>query len=267
MKTSYFANKIVWIIGASSGIGEALAYTFAKQNACLVLSARRKNELERVKKQCNLPDNNILVLPIDLHLPSDYAQEVELVLKHFGKIDILIHSAGISQRASFSEIQPNVFRDIFEVNFFSIVMLTKAVLPAMKARKTGNIVAISSVAGKFGTPMRSAYVASKHAVIGFCSALRTEVWTENISVLAVCPGYVRTNLGIYALKADGTPQGNLDANHLRGLAPTLVAEKIRNAIQQNKNEIVIAGLKEKIALWLHRFFPDLLAKLVRNVNR
>ncbi len=258
-----FLNKVVWITGASSGIGEATVYAFAKEGAKLVLSARREEELQRVKKNTGLPDSDVLVLPIDVEKQKEFPSKVQEVVKHFGTIDVLFNNAGISQRSSVLESDMEVYHKIMDINFFGVVSLTKAVLPIMLQQKSGNIAVTSSVSGKVGTPMRSGYCATKHALHGFFDSLRAEVWKENVNITIVCPGYINTNISINAISGDGGKHGKMDQNQATGISPEDCAESIVNAIASNKQEVYI-GRKEVLAIYLKRFFPGLLSKIMRN---
>ena len=171
-----FSGQVVWITGASSGIGEALAAAFAQGGAKLVLSARRPNELERVAAKCGSAE--VLVLPMDLAKSDGFDALAQTVLARFGRIDLVVHNGGISQRSWVKDTQMEVHRRIMEVNYFGAVALTRAVLPSMLAARRGQFVVISSVMGKVGTPLRSAYGASKHALHGFFDCLRAEVAKE-----------------------------------------------------------------------------------------
>ena len=258
-----FKNKIVWITGASSGIGEALAVAFAREGAKLVLSARRGEELERVKKQLQLPDDQVLILPMDV---TDFANApvvVQKVIQHFGRIDYFIHNAGVSQRSYVQDTDFEVYRRLMDVNFFSTVALTKAVLPLMKTQKSGHFVVISSVAGKVGTIMRSGYNASKHALHGFYDSLRAEVYDDNIQVTLVCPGYINTTISLSALNEKGESYGKMDQAQATGIAVEICAQRILKAVQVGKKEIVIGGLTETLAVYLKRFWPNLLYNMVR----
>ncbi|GAB3521011.1 SDR family oxidoreductase [Emticicia fontis] len=258
-----FLNKVVWITGASSGIGEATVYEFAKEGAKLVISARREEELQRVKKNTGLPDTDVLVLPIDVEKQAEFPAKVQEVVKHFGTIDVLFNNAGISQRSSVIESEMEVYHKIMDINFFGVVALTKAVLPVMLKQKSGNIAVTSSVSGKLGTPMRSGYCATKHALHGFFDSLRAEVWKENINVTILCPGYIHTNISINAISGDGGKHGKMDQNQAQGISPEDCAKSIVNAIAQNKQEVYI-GRKEVLGVYLKRFFPALLSKIMRN---
>jgi short-subunit dehydrogenase len=261
-----FENKVVWITGASSGIGEALAYTFAKRKVKLVLSARRADELERVKRNCNLPDESILVLPLDVAELNKANKAAQTVLNKFGQIDILINNAGLSHWSKIKDMTMEVLQRIINVNFLGSAALTKAVLPSMLERKQGNIVVISSILGKIVTAKQAAYNASKHALHGFFDTLRAEYGKEGIRVLLVCPGFVNTNVAKNSLNKDGQPINKNNKMIENGLSTLDVSETILSAISNNKEEIVIAGGKEKMAVWVKRFFPSLFSKIISNTK-
>ena len=256
-----FENKVVWITGASSGIGAALAQVLARRGARLVLSARREERLEAVRAACAHAGRHT-VLPLDLTDTERLPAVARRVLDRFGRVDVLVNNAGITQRAQVVETDLAVDRRIMEVNFFGTVALTKAVLPSMLERGSGHLVVVSSLVGKFGTPKRSAYAASKHALHGFFDALRAEVHDAGLRVTLICPGYVRTEISLHALTADGTPHGEMDPNQQRGLDPKVCAEKIARAVEAEKDEVYIAG-KEKVAVYLKRFAPGLFKRLIR----
>jgi short-subunit dehydrogenase len=248
-------GAVFWITGASSGIGEATAMAAAKRGAKLVLSARRKEELERVK--ANLPESEVLVLPIDMEKP-----EVEAVLAHFGRIDLLFNNAGISQRSSVLDTKMEVFERLMNLNYLSVVALTKAVLPVMVRQNAGHILVTSSISGKLGSPLRAGYCGSKHALHGFFDALRAEVYDHSIQILMVCPGYIKTQISVNAVAADGSKHGKMDENQNQGISAEACAEAIIKGIESNKEEIYI-GRKEVAGIYLKRFFPSLLNKIVR----
>jgi short-subunit dehydrogenase len=259
-------GKVVWITGASSGIGEALAYEMARKGAKLILSARRKDELERVKGNCIVsaqPD--VRTLALDLAKPEMLKLSTEAALQIFGHVDILINNGGISQRSFAKDTSIDVDRRIMEVNYFGAIALTKHLLPHFLQRKSGHIVAVSSVTGKFGTPWRSGYTASKHALHGFFDSLRAELWKEvknNIPVTIICPGFVNTPLTLSAVTGDGTPLGKSDDANFHGMDATLFVNKMIKAIEAKKNEVYIGG-REVWGVYLKRFFPDLFARIIR----
>jgi short-subunit dehydrogenase len=259
-------DKIVWITGASSGIGEALAHEFAKDGAKLVLSARRLDELERVKKSMNLPDASVLTLPIDMLKPEEFGTKTQTVLQHFGRIDVLVPNAGISQREKFLDIAPVDFQKLMDTNFTSVVLLTREVLPHLLAQKSGGILVTSSVSGKIGTSFRTFYCASKHAIQGFFDSLRGEVWRDGIVVTVACPGYIKTNISFNAIGKDGKPFGKMDQNQAKGIPADVCARKMVNALKAGKHEIIIAGFKETLGTYLKRFAPALLWQLTKNYS-
>ncbi len=257
-----FKNKVVWITGASSGIGEALSKAFALEGAKLVLSSRRTEELERVKKTLKLGDTDVFILPLDLANSSKTDELAKLVISRFGRIDILINNGGISQRSLTKDTSLEIDRRVMEVNFFGTVALTKSVLPYMLKQKSGHIITISSIVGKFGFYLRSAYSASKHALHGFFESLRMEVYKDNIKILLVCPGKIRTNISINAISGDGKTHNKMDESTDKGLSPEECAAQILNGIRSNKEELFIGG-KDLRAVWLKRFFPSLFSKIIR----
>jgi short-subunit dehydrogenase len=189
----------------------------------------------------------------------------EYVLSSFIHIDILFNNAGISQRSLAVETDFSVDKRLMNLNYFGPVFLTKCVLPSMIQRKEGHIVVMSSLTGKFGTPLRSAYAASKHALHGFFDSLRAEVFDDRIKVTIICSGYIKTNIAINALTQSGEKQKSNDPGIENGMLPERVAQKIINAIYKNKFELTLGG-KEKMGVFLKRFFPTLFASIIRKQN-
>lgn len=258
-------GKIVWVTGATSGIGEALVYALAKEGAKIILSARRIEELQRVAKDANLSKESSLILPLDLAKNDDYTSHVKTVVDKFGGVDILINNGGVSQRSLAKETTIAVDRQIMEVNFFGTVSLTKALLPSMLASKRGKIVVISSSVGKFGSPWRSGYSASKHALHGFFDALRAECYDDGIRVLMVCPGFIHTNVSVNALTGTGVKLNQMDPATAAGLTPADAARQIINAIKADEEEVNIGGVKEKFGVWMKRHFPLVFSKMIRKM--
>ncbi|EHQ30537.1 SDR family oxidoreductase [Mucilaginibacter paludis] len=257
----YFSNKIIWITGASSGIGEALAYALSANGAKLILSSRRLAELERVKQGCKFPDQ-VCLLPLDLSDTSSLTEHVATAIQLFGQIDIMVHNGGITQRSLVVDTDIEVHRRVMELDYFSYVVLTKALLPHFIAKKNGHFVVTSSVMGKIGTPMRSAYAAAKHALHGFFDCLRAEVAAHHIKVTILTPGYIRTNISLHALTSDGSAMGKPSENISKGLSPDRAALQILKAIKKGAFECYIGKFSgEKIGLWLNRFVPGLLIKM------
>jgi short-subunit dehydrogenase len=257
-----FHNKVVWITGASSGIGEALAYAFAAEGAQLVLSARREEELQRVAKACG----NAYVLPFDMLSVSEHADRVQDVMNTYGRIDYLVLNAGVSQRSFVKDTTFDVYRRLFEVNFFSIVSLTQAVLPVFTAQQSGVFVPIASVAGRISTPRRAAYGATKHALIGFFDSVRAEVFNDGIRVTTILPGYIKTNISLHAMNEKGEAYGKMDPNQAKGLDPNFTAQKILQAVLAGKNEFFVGGFLEGFGLFMKRFFPSIVPFMLRKIK-
>jgi dehydrogenase/reductase SDR family protein 7B len=256
-----FENRVVWITGASSGIGAALAEAFSREGATVVLSARRQTELEQVAARC---EGRPLILPLDLARSESFPSLVEQVIERYGRIDVVVHNGGVSQRALAKETRLEVDRRVMEVNYFGAVALTKAVLPFMLREKAGQFVVVSSVMGKIGTPLRSAYAASKHALHGFFDCLRAEVADDGVSVSLLCPGYIRTEVSKNALTGDGSPTNVEGDDIAAGYPASLAALQIVDAAYRKTSEAYIgAPGKERLALWLKRFAPGLLERMAR----
>jgi dehydrogenase/reductase SDR family member 7 len=258
-------NKVVWITGASSGIGEALAAVFAQEGCRLVLSARREHELLRVKG--NLPSNtSVLILPMDMLAMDSFQDLTTQVIAHFGQIDIVVHNAGISQRELLVNTAPQDVRRLMDTNFTSVVTLTQCVLPYMLQRQTGAFLVTSSVSGKVGTPFRTIYAASKHAIQGFFDGLRGEVYKQHIQITIACLGYVKTNLSYNAIGKNGKPYNKMDEKQANGIDPNVCATKMVKALKAGKHEIIIAGFMESLGAFLKRFAPSILWLFTKNYN-
>lgn len=261
----YYESKVVWITGASSGIGEAIAYALNKKGARLILSARREEELERVKANCSGNPDDIVVLPLDLTKKSMLAGKAKTAESFFGSVDILFNNGGISQRALAMDAEIDSVRNLMEINFFGTIALTKEIVPGMIERGHGHVVVTSSVMGKIGTKYRSAYAASKHALHGWFDCLRQEVLEHGVSITLVCPGFVKTDVTKNALRADGTKYNEMGDAHKNAMDPNVFAEKLLPKVSAGKEEIYIGG-KEIWAVYLKRFFPALLNKILRRIK-
>lgn len=259
-----FNNKVIWITGASSGIGEALAYKMNQLGAKLIISSRNSEALYRVKTKCKGNPMDIHVLPLDLERTHDLADKAVLAEAIYGHIDMIIHSGGVSQRSLAIETNIKVAQSIMDINFWGAIVLTQALLPGMISRNSGQIVIISSLVGKFGTKFRSAYSASKHALHGYFDSLRTEIDPE-IKITIVCPGFIKTNVTYNALTADGSKQNTMDDAQANGMSASECAEEIVKAINTGQQEVYIGG-KEKYGVLLKRFFPALFSKIIRNAK-
>jgi len=258
---SKLLNKTVWITGASSGIGEAIAIAAAKKGANLILSARSEDKLLAVQKKCDQFGITSFVLPLDLSKPEEMAVAVVRAKGLVSQVDVLVNNGGISQRAYARDTDLSIDRKIMEVNFFGNVALSKALLPWMTEKGGGQFVVISSISGKFGFFMRSAYAASKHALQGFYESLRLEEADNNIKVNMVFPGIINTPISKSALTADGKQHNQLDPKQAKGMPVDKCAEIIINGWLKNKPEILVGG-KELKAVWLKRLFPSTFFKVI-----
>jgi short-subunit dehydrogenase len=254
---NFYSGKTIWITGASSGIGEALTYELAKQGANIIISARRTDELKRVQSQAS--PANVHILPLDLEATATFEAAVPEAINAFGQIDVMIHNGGISHRGLAKDTLPDVQRRVMEIDYFSYMELTRLLLPHFLQRKSGHFVAISSVMGKIGTPMRSAYAAAKHAVHGYFDCLRAEVWQDNIKVTVITPGYIRTNVSLNAVTATGEKLNKLGKNIGEGYPAEKTAQQILRAIQKGKKEKYVGKSfsKEWMAIHLMRLFPSM----------
>jgi len=259
-----FQDQRVWITGASSGIGEALAHAFHQAGARLILSARREDELRRVQAQCG-GEALAKILPLDVTQADDLQDKAHTALEIFDGVDILVNNAGITQRSLVKDTEIDVYRKLMEVNFFGAVALTKAVLPSMVENKAGHIVIISSLVGKFGTPLRSGYAAAKHALHGFFDSLRAEVSHCGIEVLLVCPGYIRTDISLHALRGDGSAHAKMDSGQARGMPVEECAAEILKALARGKQEIYVGG-RDKYIVYVKRFFPGIFSRMIARSN-
>lgn len=258
-----YQDKVVWITGASSGIGEALAVEMARDGARLVVSSRRQGELERVADIARAAGAGAtLVLPLDMADEAALPGAVAQVLGQFGHIDLLVNNAGISQRSYCIDTDMSTYRKLFEVDVFGQIALTKLVLPSMIARKSGHIAVMASVAGKIGVASRTAYCAAKHAMMGFFDALRTEVHRYNIQVTCITPGFVKTAVSENALKGDGSRYAAMDDDIKSGMDVTKAAKIMTRGLARGKKEIGVSQLPERAALIIKRFFPGLLFRVM-----
>lgn len=255
--------KVVIITGASSGIGKALAMQYAQRGWHLVLGARRLEVLETMKS--NLMKNGSIVVcqQTDVSREEDCRSLIETAVKEFGKIDILINNAGISMRALFKDVELEVIRRLMDVNFWGTVYCTKYALPYL-IQSQGSVVGVISIAGYVGLPGRTGYSASKFAVRGFLETLRTENLKTGLHVLIAAPGFTATDIRFTALKADGSPQGASPRVEEKMMSANEVATRMIKAIDKRKNNLILTFLEGKLTVFLHKFFPKLVARLAYN---
>ena len=261
MKTK-FKKLTIWITGASSGLGEALAVEFARRGARIILSGRNREQLEAVKERCKNSKKHH-VIPFDICNETETQEAYCLLKAQAGQIDWLINNAGVSQRSLIMETSAEVERQIMEIDYFAQTRLTRLALPDMIAQGGGKVVMVSSVAGLIGTQYRGAYSAAKAAIHLWANSLRAELHDQGIQVATVFPGFIQTNVSINALTGDGKPQGTMDAATDQGISARDFAKRVAKALSKGQEYIVVAGRKEKLALMMNKLSPAKLYKLVR----
>lgn len=255
-------NKNVWLTGASAGIGQALAIELARAGATLLLSARRLNRLEETASACRAFGGKAMILPLDLSRPDQLPEAADEAAARLGRIDMLLNIGGVGQRGGALETAPEVARRIFEIDFWAAAELTRAVVPGMIKRGSGQVVALSGVLGKFGAPRRSYYSAAKHAMHGWFESLREEILGSGVEVTLLVPGWVRTEISEHALEADGAPHGAMDSGQLGGITPEECARRAMPAIIKGASEQLIGGA-ECGGVYLNRLWPGLFRRLLR----
>lgn len=256
-----FKNKVTWVVGASSGIGKEMAIQLAQRGAKVVLSSRKRDQLEDVLNILVRKEDH-LILPLDLENSADFDTLTKEVIEKYGTIDFLFNNGGLSQRSIASETSLEIDRRIMEINYFGNIALTKAVLPYMQKQKSGHLIIISSIAGKFGFFLRSAYSASKHALHGFYESVLLEEEKNGIKVTVACPGKINTNISVNALNSKGGSHGVMDHNQETGMTAEECVIQLLKAVEKNKKEVLI-GNKEIKAVTLKRLFPRLFWKVIK----
>lgn len=266
MSRKVYSGKVVWITGASSGIGEATAYRMAQDGARLLLTARGTDQLDKVASVCRqLGAADVKVLSADLSVLDGLESLALEAWNCFGRIDLLYNNAGISQRGTTSETEMKVITKVMDTDFYAPVILTKALLPKMVEQGGGQLAVTTSIAGRFGFPMRCAYSSAKHALYGFFETLQAEYYSQGIRVTIVCPGRVQTNISLRALEKDGSLHGKMDAGQQNGITAERAAKQIYRAFAHQKLEVLVGG-SELLMVQIKRFFPRLCAVLARKIN-
>ncbi|RUO47148.1 SDR family oxidoreductase [Pseudidiomarina donghaiensis] len=259
---TYFQGKTVWLTGASSGIGLAMAQQLAEAGAHLILTSRRAEALEQVRLSLAHPERH-RVLALDLSQPEAAAEQAHHELGD-QVIDILINNAGVSQRSFILDTDMAVYRQLMEIDYFGVIALTKLVLPRMVERRTGHIVTVSSVAGKVGTKLRSGYNGAKFGVIGFMDSLRAEMKQHDLVVTSILPGFINTQVAHNSLTGDGSALGHEDPDNAGGISADECARQSLQAMSKQKAEVVVGSGVSKLAPFLQRFFPGLVRRMVAN---
>ena len=259
---STWNNKLVWVTGASSGIGKACAESWARRGAKVVLSSRKEDALEAVARPLREEGCDVRVVTLDLSNSDSLADVATHVESTYGAVDVMVHCGGISQRSKVLDTGLEVDRRVMEIDYFGTLALTKALLPGMVKRKQGHFVVVTSLMGLFSSPLRSGYCGAKHALYGFFESLRAEHHDDNVKVTMVCPGFIHTNISLNAVVGDGSKQGTMDDKTGAGMSPAACAEKMVRAVERNKAQALI-GRTELLAVYLKRFAPGLLRRIMR----
>ena len=255
-------NQIVWVTGASSGIGKACAESWARRGATVVLSARKAETLDAVAAPLRDNGADVHVVTLDLSNSDSLLTVAQHVEEKIGPVDVMVHCGGISQRSKAIETALDVDRRVMEIDYFGTLALTKALLPGMVKRGSGHFVVVTSLMGLFSSPLRSGYCGAKHALHGFFESLRAEHHDDGLKVTMVCPGFIRTNISLNAVVGDGSQQGTMDAKTGAGMTAEQCAERMVKAVERNKAEVLI-GRYEILAAYIKRLSPALLRRIVR----
>ena len=258
-----FLNKVVWITGASSGIGEALSYQLAQLGAHLILSARGEEELNLVNKQLPRNPGSAKILPLDLEDLGQLPQKTDMAWAFFGKIDYFISNAGLAIRDYALTTELRIDQKIMNINYFGPTVITKRLLPHFIEQGHGHIVVMSSLSGKYGVPRLAAYSASKHALHGFFECLRSETVEQGILITIIVPGMIKTAITAHAITGTGGTVGRIDKTFETAYPVDRAAQKIVRAILTEKEEANVGGF-ELFTLWLNRVSPWLLRRFIRN---
>ncbi|XP_030855679.1 dehydrogenase/reductase SDR family protein 7-like [Strongylocentrotus purpuratus] len=257
-------DKVVLITGASSGVGEACAIAFYRLGCKVILCARRAPELERVKKELmalklapGIPAHTPHVIPLDLERLDELPDKAKEALELHGYVDILINNGGMSGRGSVVDTVLSVHQKIMNVNHFGSLVLTSAILPNMISRRSGHILAVSSIQGRIAIPFRSAYSASKHAMQAFFDSLRAEVAEHNIQVTVLSPSYIKTNISLSALDGDGSVHAKMDSTTAGGMSTVYVADKVVDAVAKQQRDVVLGPFTHGAAIYIRALVPNL----------
>ncbi len=260
-----YKDRTVWITGASSGIGAALARQFAGEGARVIISSHEAEELEGVRKALEAVSKDVHSVVFNLGNPDEVKATADRVLKEFGRVDVLMNNGGISTRAEALETPIEMDRRVMEIDYFSGVILTKAVLPGMIENGYGHIGVTSTISGKFGWPLRSAYAAAKHALFGFYKSLWAENNRKGIRVTIFSPGRVQTNISLHALEKDGKEHGKMDPGQAKGITAELCARRMIRAMKRNRKDVLVGG-SELVMVWIHKYCKHLYYRLVNRVS-
>ena len=255
-------GKTVVITGGSSGIGKALAEKFAEEGCNIVITGRDSARLNNVASLITSRGSKCISVVSDVSILADCERVISETIQHFGSIDILINNAGIAMRGLLDDTEISVIEKLMATNFWGTVYLTKLALPYL-LRNKGSVIGISSIAGKVGLPGRCAYSASKFAMEGFLSTVRTENIKKGLHVLVACPGFTASSIRKSSLGPDGKPQGESPREEAGMMSAESVAGHIYKATVSRKRDLVLTS-NGKLTIFLSKWFPSLTDKLVFN---
>ncbi|RFS22756.1 short chain dehydrogenase [Chitinophaga silvatica] len=260
-----YKDKVVLITGGNSGIGKELALLLARQQAKLILVARNIPALEAARNECRLYTPNCEVIQADVTDEIQVKEAAERAVNIFGRIDVLVNNAGVTQRSKLIDTSVAAIRQLMEINFFGAVIFTKALLPHFKEQQQGQIIVISSMAGLMGYPWRSGYNAAKHALQGYFETLQTEQPIPQLYTTIICPGRIHTPITYAAITGDGSPYGKMDPHQEKGLSVHYCAREILKAMAKRKKVVLIAR-EEKLLYWIKKWCRPLFYWIARKGN-
>mgnify|MGYP001109985541 FL=1 len=252
-------NKVVVITGASSGIGEAMAFLYAAQGACVVLGARSTEKLQLIAGDIRAKGGRAAFCRVDVTDPAECRELIETAVRTFGGVNVLICNAGISMRALFDDVELDALHRLMEVTLWGKVNCCKYALPYLQASR-GSIVGISSVAGLHGLPGRTGYSASKYAMTGFLETLRIENLKKGLHVMIACPGFTASNVRFAALTADGTQQGETPRDEAKMMTPEQVARIVARGIRRRKR-LCLMEAEGRATHFVKKFAPAFLDRM------
>lgn len=257
----FWAQKRIWIIGASSGIGEGLVKVLAENGAKLIISARNESKLTELKATFHFAEIKVLALNVENH--SSLSIKTDQAWQLFEGLDYVFLNAGMAVRDLVKESNLEVERKIMDINFWGPVAITKVLLKKKKPDSKLHLVLTSSLSGKYGVPKLAAYAASKHAIQGYFDSLRAETFGSGLLIHIVIPGFIRTNITVAGLRGDGSTSGKMQNALAGGMDPGVCALGILRGLERGKEEFVVGG-SERFTVPLNRFFPGLMKRLIRS---
>ncbi len=256
-------EKVVVVTGASSGIGAALSELYVKRGYHVVMAARNEEKLNQLAETLSGEKGSTLTVKTDVSKEVDCKNLIDKAVEKYGKIDILINNAGISMRALFKDLDLDVIRKLMDVNYWGTVYCTKYGLPHLLKQK-GSLVGVISIVGHVGLPARTGYASSKFAIRGFMDTLRIEHLKDGLHVLVAAPGFTESNIRNTALQADGKEQGKTPREEGKMMTSMEVASRIAKAVDKRKRSLILTFMEGKFTVFMNKFFPKLMDKLIYN---